>query len=189
MIEKLEKQNTWGECLEKLNEVIDDVNAIQKEREAERFEIQAWIGILEAVRKSVNIHEKQIDELQMKLEPEKCETPAENMQPNVITMSKDIWHFPSEAPVYCFQCVFYDTASNEYHFGQYSPVFKHFRSGNAGWEHEEVQRFAFAKDIIACLDELARTRKALEIIKKEMSKETMPDFAVIRDALKGVGDE
>lgn len=38
-------------------------------------------------------------------------------------------------------------------------------------------------------DELDRTRKALEIIKKEMSKETMPDFAVIRDALKGVGDE
>lgn len=37
--------------------------------------------------------------------------------------------------------------------------------------------------------ELIRTRKALEIIKKEMSKETMPDFAVIRDALKGVSDE
>ena len=78
-------------------------------------------------------------------------------------MSKDIWHFPSEAPAYCFQCVFYDTASNEYHFGQYSPVFKHFRSGNAGWEHEEVQKFAFAKDIIACLDELDRTRKALDV--------------------------
>lgn len=81
-------------------------------------------------------------------------------------MSKDIWHFPSEAPVYCFQCVFYDRASNEYHFGQYSPVFKHFRSGNAGWEHEEVQRFAFAKDIIASLDELDRTRKALDTAKK-----------------------
>ena len=37
--------------------------------------------------------------------------------------------------------------------------------------------------------ELIRTRKALEIIKKEMSKETMPDFAVISDALKGVSDE
>ena len=31
---------------------------------------------------------------------------------------------------------------------------------------------------------LRRTRKALEIIKKEMSKETMPDFAVIHNALK-----
>lgn len=29
-----------------------------------------------------------------------------------------------------------------------------------------------------------RTRKALDIIKKETSKETMPDFAVISDALK-----
>lgn len=37
--------------------------------------------------------------------------------------------------------------------------------------------------------ELDRTRKALEIIKKEISKETMPDFAVISDALKGVSDE
>ena len=36
---------------------------------------------------------------------------------------------------------------------------------------------------------IERTRKALEIIKKEFHKETMPDFAVIRDALKGVGDE
>lgn len=64
-------------ALAKLNEVIDAVNTIQKEREAEQFEIQEWIGILEAVRKSVNIHEKQIDELQMKVEPEKCETPVD----------------------------------------------------------------------------------------------------------------
>ena len=42
---------------------------------------------------------------------------------------------------------------------------------------------------VKLVQELIRTRKALEIIKKEMSKETMPDFAVIRDALKGVGDE
>lgn len=32
--------------------------------------------------------------------------------------------------------------------------------------------------------ELIRTRKALDIIAKEFHKETMPDFAVIRDALK-----
>ena len=51
----------------KINELVDVVNAIQKEREAERFEIQEWIAILEAVRESVNIHEKQIDELQMKV--------------------------------------------------------------------------------------------------------------------------
>ena len=68
----------------KLNEIIDAVNTIQKEREAERFEIQEWIGIFEAVRKSVNIHEKQIDELQMKLESEKCKIPTENVQPDYV---------------------------------------------------------------------------------------------------------
>ena len=29
MIEKLKKQNTWGECLEKLNELVDAVNELQ----------------------------------------------------------------------------------------------------------------------------------------------------------------
>lgn len=43
---------------EKINELIDIVNALVEEN---------------------NIHEEQIDELQMKLEPEKCETPAERM--------------------------------------------------------------------------------------------------------------
>lgn len=31
MIEKLKKQNTWGECLEKLNELIDTVNELGKD--------------------------------------------------------------------------------------------------------------------------------------------------------------
>lgn len=82
MIEKLDIKNGGVEdllnCIKKINEVIDTANAIQKEREAERFEIQEWIGILEAVRQSVNVHEKQIDELQMKAEPEKCETPVDS---------------------------------------------------------------------------------------------------------------
>lgn len=64
MISKIERVD--DSFVDKINELIDAVNTIQKEREAERFEIQEWIGILEAVRKSVNIHEKQIDELQMK---------------------------------------------------------------------------------------------------------------------------
>ena len=54
MIEKLKKQNTWGECLKKLNELIDVVNTLIKEN---------------------NTHEQQIDKLQMKIEPEKCEDP------------------------------------------------------------------------------------------------------------------
>lgn len=72
------------EIMDKLNELVDAINTIQKEREAERFEIQEWIGILEAVRKSVNVHEKQIDKLQMKVEPEKCETRSENVQDRMI---------------------------------------------------------------------------------------------------------
>lgn len=88
MIEKFTKEeieSAWAEPVagniqsiyDKINELVDAINAIQKEREAERFEIQEWIGILEAVREFVNIHEKQIDELQMKVEPEKCK-PVEN---------------------------------------------------------------------------------------------------------------
>lgn len=47
----------------------------------------------------------------------------------------------------------------------------------------EAGRFGHIAD--ECIwQELIRTRKALEIIKKEMSKETMPDFAVIHNALK-----
>ena len=42
--------------VEKINELADAVSALIKEN---------------------NIHEKQIDELQMKIEPEKCETPAD----------------------------------------------------------------------------------------------------------------
>lgn len=77
-LDKLQGRNIYeNTALAKINELCDIINTIQKEREAERFEIQEWIGILEAVRKSVNIHEKQIDELQMKLEPEKCETPVD----------------------------------------------------------------------------------------------------------------
>ena len=46
--------DTFAMVCRKINELVDAVNAIQKEREAEKFEIQEWIDILEAVRKSVN---------------------------------------------------------------------------------------------------------------------------------------
>jgi hypothetical protein len=75
---------------QKINELCDVINTIQKEREAEWFEIQEWIGILEAVRKSVNIHEKQIDKLQTtnthiqndlyEMRHSNTKTRAENMQ-------------------------------------------------------------------------------------------------------------
>jgi len=88
-IEKmLQKYPDFDDVKEKINELCDIINTIQKEREAERFEIQEWIDILEAVRKSVNIHEKEIDELQMKVEPEKCEIPAENVQDDEIEQAE-----------------------------------------------------------------------------------------------------
>jgi len=69
MIEKL------AECFEysnhvlthKINQLVDAVNALIKEN---------------------NTHEKQIDELQMKLEPEKCE-PAENAYTKTCRMDKE----------------------------------------------------------------------------------------------------
>lgn len=51
----------------KINELIDVINTLVKEN---------------------NIHEKQIDELQMKLEPEKCKTHAENV-PELTHLQKE----------------------------------------------------------------------------------------------------
>lgn len=52
-----------------------------------------------------------------------------------------------------------------------------------------TKRWCYLDDLLALETELERTRKVLDIIAKEFHKETMPDFAVIRDALKGVSDE
>ena len=49
------------------------------------------------------------------------------------------------------------------------------------WGCDASFNFIATRDVWEYID---RTRKALEIIKKEMSKETMPDFAVIHNALK-----
>lgn len=49
------------------------------------------------------------------------------------------------------------------------------------WGCDASFNFIATRDVWEYID---RTRKALEIIKKEFHKETMPDFAVIRDALK-----
>lgn len=60
-------------ALAKLNEVIDAVNKLETMAKNTNT-------VLESLVQENNIHEKQIDELQMKLEPEKCETRAENVQ-------------------------------------------------------------------------------------------------------------
>lgn len=49
------------------------------------------------------------------------------------------------------------------------------------WGCDASFNFYATRDVWEYID---RTRKALETIKKEMSKETMPDFAVIHNALK-----
>lgn len=107
----------------KLNELVDAVNAIQKEREAERFEIQEWIGILEAVCKSVNLHEKQIDELQMKLEPEKCETPAENVQQDTETRPENVQDKFAEQKKWIGKlCKFWDIDSGNLYYGPLTKI-------------------------------------------------------------------
>ena len=84
----------------KINELCDIINTIQKEREAEWFEIKEWIGILEAVRKSVNVHEKQIDELQMKPELEKTsEESAPEIPDSAYVTINDMDAYISSEPV------------------------------------------------------------------------------------------
>ena len=64
----------------------------------------------------------------------------------------------------------------------YNSMFITYYCGNP--ECESTTDLVGCKEFWDILGQLIRTRKALEIIKKEMSKETMPDFAVIHNALK-----
>lgn len=61
-----------GDMFGKINELVDAVN-----------DLDGLIGLtnnaVQALAKENNIHEKQIDELQIKIEPEKCEIHAENV--------------------------------------------------------------------------------------------------------------
>lgn len=66
----------------KINELIDVVNALVEEN---------------------NIHEKQIDELQMKLEPDKCETPADPYAEQRKWIGKLCWFWNNDnEPDTCF---------------------------------------------------------------------------------------
>ena len=58
--------------------------------------------------------------------------------------------------------------------------------GECGCPNEQCKKSVFMFGSEELWQELIRTRKALETIKKEMNNEYMPDFAVIRDALKTV---
>lgn len=61
----------------KINELVDAVNAIQKEREAERFEIQEWIGIVSDLRSRVPVVESRVSILEEHAHPTATTEPAD----------------------------------------------------------------------------------------------------------------
>lgn len=77
----------------------------------------------------------------------------------------DIWHFPSEAPAYCFLCVFEDSFDGEVHCGHYNPVKKQFCSTEGRYEINQVKKYCNLLHLLDCEKELIRTRKALDIAK------------------------
>lgn len=106
-------------------------------------------------------------------------------------MSKNIWHKLPEQPENGR-----DVIEKWHHLGIH---YTHFVAKNGITEDNPfTDAWCYLDDLLALetgnkdlsdkigklKTELDRTRKALEIIKKEMSKETMPDFAVIHNALK-----
>lgn len=79
-------------------------------------------------------------------------------------MSKDIWHFPSEAPEYCFLCVFENSFDGEIHCGHYNPVKKQFCSTEGRYEINQVKKYCDLLHLLDCEQELIRTRKALDVV-------------------------
>lgn len=78
-------------------------------------------------------------------------------------MSKDIWHSPSEAPAYCFLCVFENSFDGEIHCGHYNPVKKQFCSTEGRYEINQVQKYCDLLHLLDCEQELIRIRKALDV--------------------------
>lgn len=74
----------------------------------------------------------------------------------------DIWHFPSEAPAYCFLCVFEDSFDSEVHCGHYNPVKKQFCSTEGRYEINQVKKYCNLLHLLDCEKELIRTRKENE---------------------------
>ena len=72
MIEKIKKY-TCGDVLEKINEIVDVVNDLveQLHRLVDTQIVDG--GRLQAIKDMVNVHEREIDKLQMKVESEKCD--------------------------------------------------------------------------------------------------------------------
>lgn len=94
----------------------------------------------------------------------------------------NVWHTVDETPKPYEDVAFY--VDGYLYFSSYEPQYNQYGIFGA----DKVEKWCYSKElssyILALETELERTRKALEIIKKEFHKETMPDFAVISDALK-----
>ena len=76
-------KETFGMVCRKINELVDAVNKLHEEAENNARIRANHEKLIDTLVVENNIHEKQIDELQMKLEPEKCETLAENVPPPI----------------------------------------------------------------------------------------------------------
>ena len=73
MIEKLRYGDSVSTRIDKVNDMMDVVNDLveQLHRLVDTQIVDG--GRLQAIKDMVNVHEKQIDELQMKIDPEKCD--------------------------------------------------------------------------------------------------------------------
>lgn len=94
---------------------------------------------------------------------------------------KDIWHFPEEAPAYCFLCVFEDIFDHEYHCGHYNPVKKQFCYTEGKYEIYQVKTYC---DLLHLLDCETRLNKLLEI-----SQKYLRNIAYLNMSEHGIGSD
>ena len=75
MIEKIKIENVFKDAVLAgvINELVDRVNWIDKTVEVLTKRLKDCEERYSVVSDMVNVHEKQIDELQMKIDPEKCD--------------------------------------------------------------------------------------------------------------------
>lgn len=82
MIEEIKVFDTFRnpKLVEKINEIVGFVNALEEQISSIDAQVKTLVdtsivdgGRLQAIKDMVNVHEKEIDKLQMKVEPEKCE--------------------------------------------------------------------------------------------------------------------
>ena len=113
--------------INKINELVDAVNAIQKEREAERFEIQEWIGIVCDLRSRVPVVESRVSILEEHAHPTATTEPADPYAEQRKWRGKlcKFWD-DSDEPENCVYDVLYNIFDLHH---EYCP----FQCGNGEW--------------------------------------------------------